>query len=131
MSEENVELARRSIDAFNRRDLDALLALMDEDVRGAPPLASLEGDYHGHAGIRRWWESLFENLPDFTIEIIEVRDPGDLTIAVLGNRAHGAVSDTPVEQRLWIVGQWRDRKVAWWRTFRTEAEALEAAGLSE
>jgi ketosteroid isomerase-like protein len=131
MSQENVENARRSIDAFNRRDLDALLALMDEDVRGAPPLASLEGDYHGHAGIRRWWESLFENLPDFAIEIIEVRDPGDLTIAVLGNRAHGAVSDTPVEQQLWVVGEWRDRKVVWWRTFRSEDEALKAAGLQE
>ena len=104
---------------------------MDDDVRGAPPLAWLEGEYHGHAGIRRWWESLFENLPDFTIEIIEVRDLDDVTIAVLGNSAHGAVSDTPVEQRLWIVGRWRDRKGVWWRTFRTEAETLEAAGLSE
>jgi ketosteroid isomerase-like protein len=131
MSEENVELAHRSVDAFNRRDLDALLALMDDDVRGAPPLASLEGDYHGHAGIRRWWESLFENLPDFTIEVVEVRDHGDLTIGVARNRARGVVSETPVEQRLWLVAEWRDSKVVWWQTFRSEAEALEAAGLSE
>jgi ketosteroid isomerase-like protein len=131
MSRENAELAHRSIDAFNRRDLDALLALMHDDVEGAPPLASMEGDYHGHAGIRRWWESLFSGLPDFTIEVVEVRDPGDLTIAVLQNRAHGAISETPVEQRLWLVGEWRDRKVVWWHTFRTEAEALEAAALRE
>jgi len=38
-----MELARRSVDAFNRRDLDALLALMDEGVEGVPPLASMEG----------------------------------------------------------------------------------------
>ena len=131
MSQENVELARRTIDAFNRRDLDALLALMDEDVEGAPPLASMEGTYHGHAGIRRWWESLFEGLPDFNIEILEVRDLDDLTVAVLGNRAHGAVSATPVEQRLWVVGRWRSRRIIWWRTFRSEAEALEAVGLRE
>ena len=131
MSRENVELARRSVDAFNRRDLAALLALMDEDVRGAPPLASMEGEYHGHAGISRWWKSLFEGLPDFTIEIVEVRDLGDVTIAVLRNRAHGAASATPVEQRLWIVGRWRNEKVVWWRTFGSEAEALEAVGLSE
>jgi len=83
MSQENVELAHQSVDAFNRRDLDALLALMDDDVEGAPPLASMEGNYYGHAGIRRWWESLFEGLPDFTIEVVEVRDPGDLTVGGL------------------------------------------------
>src|SRR5436305_13063294 len=86
MSKENVELAHRSVDAFNRRDLDALLALMDEDVEGVPPLASMEGNYHGHAGIRRWWVSPFQGLPDFTIEVVEVRDPGDLTVAVLRAR---------------------------------------------
>jgi ketosteroid isomerase-like protein len=131
MSQENVKLARRTIDAFNRRDLDALLALVDEDVEGVPTVASIEGHYHGHAGIRRWWESLFEGLPDFTIEILEVRDLGDLTVGVLGYRAHGAASDAPVEQRLWLVGKWRNRKVVWWQTFRSEVDALEAAGLRE
>jgi ketosteroid isomerase-like protein len=131
MSRQNVELAHRCVDAFNRRDLDALLALMDDDVEGAPPLASIEGHYHGLAGIRRWWESLFSGLPDFTIEVVEVRDPGDLTVAVLRNRAHGAASHTPVEQRLWLVGEWRDGKVIWWQTFRTEAEALDAVRLRQ
>ena len=131
MSQENVDLARRSIDAFNSRDLDALLALLDDNVEGAPPLASMEGNYHGHAGIRRWWESLFEGLPDFTIEVVEVRDIGDLTLAVLRNRAHGAASGTLIEQRLWLVGEWRKGKVIWWHTFRSEAEALKAVGLKE
>ena len=131
MSQENVELAYRSFDAFNRRDLDALLAVMDDDVEGLPPLASIEGDYHGHAGIHRWWESLFSGLPDFTIEVVEVRDPGDLTVAFLRDRGHGAVSDTPVEQRLWLVAEWRNRKVVWWQTFPSEANALEAVGLRE
>ena len=52
MSQENVERAHRVVDAFNRRDLDALLALMDEDVEGVPPLASIEGHYHGHRATR-------------------------------------------------------------------------------
>jgi ketosteroid isomerase-like protein len=131
MPQENVDLALRSVDAFNRRDLDALLALMDDDVKGVPPLASMEGNYQGHAGIRSWWESLFEGLPDFTIEVVEVRDLGDVTIAVLQNRAHGSASDAPVEERLWVVAEWHDRKAVWWHTFRSEAEALEAAELSE
>ena len=131
MSEENVELVHRCADAFNRRDLNALLALMDDEVEGAPPLASMEGNYHGHAGIRRWWESLFEGLPDFTVEVVEVRDVGHLTVAVLRNRAHGAASDAPVEEMLWLVAEWRNRKAVWWHSFRSEAEALKAAGLRE
>jgi ketosteroid isomerase-like protein len=131
MSEGNVKLAHRVVDAFNQRDLDALLALMDDDVEGVPPVASIEGHYHGHAGIRRWWESLLSGLSDFTVEIVEVRDLGDLTVALLRNRAHGAVSNAPVEERLWFVGEWREGKAIWWQSFRTEAEALEAAGLRE
>jgi ketosteroid isomerase-like protein len=131
MSQENVKLAHRVVDAFNRRDLDALLALMDDDVEGAPPLVSIEGHYHGHAGIRRWWESLFSGFSDLTTEVVEVRELGDLTVGVLRNRAQGAVSNAPVGERLWIVGEWREGKIIWWQSFRTEAEALEAAGLRE
>ena len=40
MSQENVELAYRAYDAVNRRDLDGLLALMDDGVEAvsfSPP----------------------------------------------------------------------------------------------
>src|SRR5437764_1097322 len=128
MSRENVELAHRGVDAFNRRDLDALLALADDDIEGAPALASIEGHYHGHAGVRRWWESLFSGLPDFTVEVVEVRDVGDLTVAVLQFRGEGAVSRAAVEARIWQVAEWRDGKVIWRQSFGTEAEGLEAGG---
>ena len=35
------------------------------------------------------------------------------------------------DEKKWSIAQWRDKKVIWWRAFRTEAEALEAAGLRE
>jgi ketosteroid isomerase-like protein len=84
MSEENVELVRRAADAFSRRDLDRFLALMAEDVGANPQLAGIEGGYHGHDGIRRWWNTLFDLIPDFTSEVVEVRDYGDdLVIAAM------------------------------------------------
>ena len=83
MSEENVELTHRAAETFNRRDLDGFLALLAEDVRADPQLARMEGGYRGHAGIRRWWDALLDEIPDFTAEIIEVRDYGDdLVLAV-------------------------------------------------
>jgi hypothetical protein len=30
-----------------------------------------------------------------------------------------------------VAVEWRDKKVVWWGAFATEAEALEAVGLSE
>ncbi len=51
MSEENVELYRRGIEAFNRRDLDAFLALAHPDVVGISRFPAIEGDsYRGHDG---------------------------------------------------------------------------------
>jgi ketosteroid isomerase-like protein len=129
MSQENVELYYRAVDAFNRRDLDGFLALMDEQVQSDSRLASMEGGYHGHDGARRWWQDLLGGFPDFTIEVVEVRDLGDLTIALLHNRAHGADSDTPVDEKLWQVAEWRHDKVVWWSVHLSEAEALKAVGL--
>ena len=89
MTQENVELFHQAYDAVNRRDLDALVRLMDADV----VLSGMEGEYHGHAGIRRWWENLLDVFPDFTTEAVEVRDLGDVTLASLRVHGHGADSE--------------------------------------
>jgi ketosteroid isomerase-like protein len=131
MSQENVELAQRVFDAVNRHDLGALLTLMDADVEAVSLLVGIEGGYHGHEGIRRWWGSMLGVFPDWAAEVVEVRDLGDLTLITAVNLGHGAGSDAPLEQRIWILAEWRDRKVVWWKAYGTETEALEAAGLWE
>jgi ketosteroid isomerase-like protein len=131
MSQENVELAYRPIDAINRRDLEAFLALMDDDVEAAPRLVSLEGRFHGHDGVRRWWETVLEVWPDFTAQVVEVRAVGDVTLGTLRLRAHGAGSSIPSEWTVCSAARWRRGKCVWWGNFDTRAEALEAVGLSE
>jgi integrase len=56
---ENVELQHLVIDAFNRRDLDAYLALADHDLELTPYEVWVQGGqpYRGHAGVRSWWEA--------------------------------------------------------------------------
>ena len=130
MSLENVELAQQAFDAFNRRDLGAFLALMDADVEAGSRLVAMEGGYHGHDGLRRWWQNLLDAIPDYTLETVEARELGDLTLTTLRTRGHGADSDTPIEDTVWVVVDWRDRKVVRWRVLSTEAEAVEAMGLS-
>jgi ketosteroid isomerase-like protein len=131
MSQENLELHLRALDAVNRRDLPALLALMDDDVEAASALVAIEGGYHGHDGMRVWWRALLEAFPDFAIEVLEVRDHGDVTVAAIRNRGHGADSEAPFEQRFWHAVRWQHGSCVWWATLPTHAEALEAVGLSE
>ena len=133
MSQENVELLHRASDAFNRRDIDALLALSDPDIVITPLIVQMEGggSYRGHEGVRSWWEDLLGVFPDFSSKIEEVRDVGDVTVARLRLRAHHVGSDAQVEETTWFAVEWRHNKVIWWRTFRSEAEAREAAGLEE
>jgi len=133
MSQENVELTYLASDAFNRRDLEALLALADPDVEAYPRIVELEGGgpYRGHDGLRNWWKDVFDIIPDLTHEIEEVRDIADVTVARIRQRGRGAGSDAPMVQTQWIVTKWRDKKAIWWRILLSEKEALEAAGLRE
>lgn len=126
MTQENVELAHRFYDAVNRRDLDAWLAVTDRDAALISILIAVEGDYHGHEGFRRWWEHVFDNFPDYEIDVGEVRDLGDLTMAAIRLRGHGSVSGAPIDQPLLQVIHWREDKAIRVESFRTEAEALEA-----
>ena len=133
MSEENVERIRRGFDAFNRRDLDAFLALTDPEVELSTRFREMEGDsyYRGHAGVRELWRDLLAIFPDFSMEVLELRDLGDSGIVALRVRGHGLDSGVPFEETMWATGEWRDGKMTRWRNFGSEAEALEAAGLED
>jgi hypothetical protein len=131
MSSENIELYRRGIDAFNRRDLDAFLALADPDVVGISRVLEIEGGpYLGHDGVRDWWGTLLDVFPDFQIEVLWVRESGDATVSGLVNRAHGEGGSSALEEPVWQVSEWRDGLVVRWQIYETEREALEAAGAS-
>jgi len=131
MSQENVELHYQSVDAVNRRDLDAFLGLSDDDVEVVSRIVAVEGGLRGHEGVRRWWEEWFAAFPDYKIEIDEVRDLGAVTVAAMRAVAHGAGSEVPLEDTTWLAIRWRKGKAVWWQVLYTREEALEAVGLSE
>jgi ketosteroid isomerase-like protein len=133
MSQENVERARRAIDAFNGHDLDGVLAFIDPSIEFRSRIVELEGGgpYRGHDGIRKWWEDVFTVFPDFCTEIEELEDVGDRTLARVRAHTHGPQEDSPADQTQWHLTEWQEGKVVRWRVFLNEDEALEAAGLSE
>jgi ketosteroid isomerase-like protein len=131
MSQENVERVRRAFQAFNDRDLGAVLATLDDEVEAFPRLAAVEGGYRGHEGVRRWWAHLLDTFPDFHVEILEIRDLEDFMILALHLRGRGAGSETPIDAKVWHVNRLREGKVIRWRVYTSESEALEAVRLGE
>ena len=130
MSEENVEIVRRAYDALSRHDFNTFKALHDPDVE-LTPLRPEGATYRGHDGVRTYWDELFDVFPDFNVEIDDVREVGDLMLIAARISGRGKGSDVPVGQPIWQLGEIRGGRVIWWRSYPSEAQALEAAGLSE
>jgi len=76
--DDNKVLAHRVYDAFNRRDLDALDALLAIDIvdHTAGPEQS-----PGRKGIKAAWSYLFATYPDITATVEDLLADGDLVAA--------------------------------------------------
>src|SRR5436305_13886243 len=103
MSEENVDLTYKALDAFNRRDLEAYLALIDPEVAFTPYEVAVQDGipYRGHCGVRRWWEETFAVLPNIAAEVDEVRNLGDLTVVCGRLRRRGTSSGASCQRALY------------------------------
>jgi ketosteroid isomerase-like protein len=129
MSEENVETLRRSYAAANQGDLETFLATVHPDVEFKSLIAEAEDEtFRGHEGVRRWWNEVVLPLGGLQGEPEELRDLGDTVLA--RNAATYRPGGVEVPQTIWHVVRYRDGLAIWWQFFRTEPEALEAAGLS-
>jgi ketosteroid isomerase-like protein len=68
---------------------------------------------------------------DFQAEIRQAVPAGEQVVVALYQRGHGRDTGIELEQTDWHVFGVRDGKVARWRDYWTQAEALEAVGLRE
>jgi ketosteroid isomerase-like protein len=134
MSEENVEVARRIVAAWNSGGFDALVRFCPEDVVWYPFPEWPDGaePRTGHGGVRELLAAWADNFDEWTVTVDEIRDLGDCVLArgVMAGRIKG--SGVPIRQPLgWVSSDFRDGQIGEARFFLTWAEALEAAGLSE
>jgi ketosteroid isomerase-like protein len=132
MSEENVEIVRMAYDAFARRNLEAIGAVMRKHVApNAEFHSALTGQvYKGVQGAYDLATDLWETL-DYVLAIEEILDRGDRVVAVLRISGTGAGSGVPVSQQVAFVWTFEDEKIVRGKSFTSRADALEAAGLSE
>jgi ketosteroid isomerase-like protein len=132
MLEENVEIALAAVDAWNRGDPEAFLALWDEEAEFYPLRAQLEGEsYSGHDGLRRFLAELTQDFEEVRFEIEETRDAGEQVVGIGRFRARGRASGVDLNVPLGAFMRMRRRKIVYTRLFSEPADALEAAGLPE
>jgi ketosteroid isomerase-like protein len=132
MSQENVDTLHRGMDAFNRRDRAAWLALCDPDYETVPsqdwpeiePIRGADSAWDFYVKADEPWEK-----GDY--QYVDVLDTGnDRVLARIRREAQGKASGASVEYSYWVVVTFRNRKVIRIQWFKDRAEALEAADLS-
>jgi ketosteroid isomerase-like protein len=131
MSQENVEIVRAAIDAYNRGDVDAAFKDVSPDF---------EYDQTRAVGIDRGvfsleqFQSLLATFTDswdsFTIGADELIDAGDDVVMPFTNVARGRDGIEVQARGVWV---WtiRDGSIVQACLYQERDEALEAAGLSE
>jgi ketosteroid isomerase-like protein len=129
MSQENVELVLRSIEAFEQ-DEEAMLSTLDPGVEWYP---IEDGNIRrvGHeaaAAVRRRW---LENWDGHQVDLEEVKDGGDSVVVGLHLSGTGKGSGVEADFRVYQHFRVRGGKIVYLYEYADRAEALLAAGLSE
>jgi ketosteroid isomerase-like protein len=132
MSKENVELIRRGHEALQDAGEQAIFEYLDPDI-DLTPVAETPGveTYHGHDGVRRYFETTREAFGEFRWEPQEYVDLGDHVLVPTRFVAEGRGSGVPVEAMIYNVFTVRGGKVVRVRGSISRDHALEAAGLRE
>ena len=133
MSKENVEIVRRSLEAFNQGDIDGALEMYDPR---AEVTTLLSGTARGHSEIRAVIREREKAMGAVQYLLEEVVDAGDTVVGVVRATGKGRLSgiseaDFPTAPLLAIVWTLRAGLVIRHQMFTTRAEAMAAAGLQE
>jgi ketosteroid isomerase-like protein len=136
MSQENVEIVQRVVDAWNRRDEEELVALSDPEGEWVnSPTAVEPGTRRGTNELRAVWRVQWEILLDGRTEIDRIYDRGEEIVALGRLSRRMPEGDARIEDRSLISWTIRDGRVVRAEVLgfgSTEVrEALEAAGLRE
>jgi ketosteroid isomerase-like protein len=132
MSQENVEIARHFVEAYNRRDFEGIIELIDPTFEFRSRFVGIESVHRASEGFPYSYFKMLNEAYD-RLELVpsEFLDAGAAVVAAghaeWRGKASGIQGETPVLGAFWL----RARKVFRAETFTDRTEALEAVGLSE
>jgi len=128
--------ARLGVEAYNRRDLDAVVIAYHPDLEYYPyrefvQAALTEACYRGPAGYRTYIASTYDVWgTEVRLEPTELIDLGDRLVLLADMPMRAQASGIPLAQTYAGVSTLRDGRVILQHDFLDQAEALELVGLS-
>jgi ketosteroid isomerase-like protein len=132
MSRENVEIVRRSIEAWNQRDEHAGMALWhpDGEIDWSRSRGPLKGVYRGPGERQMFWNEFRSTFVENKLEIHGFTEAGAEVVVPNTARMRGR-DGIEVTARSTFVFTVENGLITRMRLFQEHAKALEVLGLSE
>ena len=143
MSQENVEILQASIRAFLGDAagsgwegwLDGLPEMLSSDIEFDPSelaLPDIQGAYVGIEANLRFWREWFAAWETLTFDYEVLDAPGDQVVLLQDQTMRGRSTGIEIPMGKYAqVFTFKDGRIVHWKLYRDQADALEAAGLSE
>ena len=133
MSQENLDVVRKSYAAWREGNVDSLLGVCDPEVElltsgSFPDLAPV---YHGHRGLREFWEAMRAPWDWIHLEVKRIVEGEDCAALVVAFRARGKDSGVITHMEQGHAMRFRDGRATMVSTHTSFELALEALGLRE
>jgi ketosteroid isomerase-like protein len=132
VSQENVEVMREGIDAWNRDDRDEWLAVFAADAEWHTTGRFADrGVYRGREALARYWLEFREDVEELSTSVAEIRAVGDKVMVAATATGRGRRSKAAFGVPVWFVSTFRDGLVVRVETHDDPQQAFEAVGLRE
>jgi ketosteroid isomerase-like protein len=133
MSERNVELSRRWFEAYNARDIDAMLAFFDPSIEFHSTFSVVSGGvYYGHDGMRMWhrdqedaWERDVRAEPEAYFHL------GEHTLVFYVLHGRGRHSGVAVAMPNAAVFKWSEDLIVFAQGYVHREDAVRDLGVSQ
>jgi ketosteroid isomerase-like protein len=128
MADSNLDVVRRLFERFAEGGIEPALEEFSEDVVvEIPPDMSAEPDtYHGHEGVRRYFDGFDGMIADIRYEALELTPVGERVIAHVRLSGRGASSGLDVALEPYVMHELADGKIVRIRPY-PDLESLRAA----
>jgi len=126
----HIEAFLRGVDAINRLDVEAALALTHPDGVFEPLRSQTEGAFIGEEGMRRFLADTADAFELFKATYTDLRDLGGERLIAIGSiRIRGRESGVEQDVVSAAIVEFRDGRMWSYRDYGDRRLALETAGL--
>jgi ketosteroid isomerase-like protein len=126
--ETNLEIYQRIIETFNREGIDGVMPYFTDDVEVYDPDLP-PGRYRGPDAVKWVVDQMTSGFENVEIRDFRLLPAGDRVVSLLYTVAKGERDEIEIESRTAHTVTFREGKVAYWRSYLDQAEALSDAGL--